>query len=185
MDGPGSGGTGSRGTRLLALLGAVVSLAALPLTMASAGPVGADRIAARAPAHDDAKQPVAARSPLLTGFADATAVRCGSPVSTRTGIEAQTCVLTRGRDIWARTYYRNSLDRALSSVLDLMAPYGDSVEMHCVVGAAEGPGVCETPRQVLMGDPGGWTAVAEFARRDGDGPLLLRSGSERDRPGDE
>ncbi|MFF3515433.1 hypothetical protein [Streptomyces sp. NPDC002573] len=168
------------GIRLLALLGVVAVLAALPLTVASAGPVGdASRFAARTSAHDDAKRPVSARSSLLSGSALATAARCGRQISSGDGIEAQTCVLTRGQDIWARTYYRNAGGEELSSVLNLMAPDGRTVEMRCVVAGADAPGICETPRQQLTGDPGAYAAVAEFARRDGGGPLLLRSGSDR------
>ncbi|MEU6094185.1 hypothetical protein [Streptomyces sp. NPDC047079] len=169
-----------RGLRLLALLGVVAAVAALPLTVASAGPVGeADRASAHTPAHDDAKRSVSARSPLLLGPHLATAVRCGSPLSSGDGIEAQTCVLIREGDIWARTYYRNASGERLGSVLSLMGPDGRTVEMHCVVAAADDPKACETPRQHLTGDPGAYAAVAEFARGDGGGPLLLRSGSER------
>ncbi|MGW1157615.1 hypothetical protein ACWD48_05095 [Streptomyces sp. NPDC002519] len=178
-DTPGSGRPDPRGIRLLALLGVVAVMAALPLTVASAGPVGeADRAAGGRPAHEDARRPVSARSPL-TGSAPATVVRCGLPLSSGDGIEAQTCVLSRGRDIWARTYYRNAGGEELSSVLNLMAPDGRIVEMHCAVTAADAPETCETPRQHVTGDPGAYAAVAEFARRDGDGPLLLRTGSER------
>ncbi|MFJ5530419.1 hypothetical protein [Streptomyces sp. NPDC093261] len=177
---PGPGRPDPRGIRLLALLGVVAAMAALPLTVASAGPVGeADRGAFRPPAHDDAKRPVSGRSPLLSGPAAATAVRCGPQLSSGEGIEAQTCVLTRGPDIWARTYYRNAGGEELSSVLNLMAPDGRTVEMRCAVVAADDPETCETPRQHVSGDPGAYAAIAEFARRDGGGPLLLRSGSER------
>ncbi|MEV6023013.1 hypothetical protein [Streptomyces sp. NPDC052036] len=179
-DTPGPGRPDPRGIRLLALLGVVAVLAALPLAVASAGPVGdTGRVAARTPAHDDAKRPVPARSPLLSGSALATAAHCGRQLSSGDGIEAQTCVLTRGQDIWARTYYRNAGGEELSSVLNLMAPDGRTVEMRCAVAVTGASGACETPRQHLTGDPGAYAAVAEFARRDGGGPLLLRSGSDR------
>ncbi|MFF4958041.1 hypothetical protein ACFY2Z_13270 [Streptomyces sp. NPDC001222] len=179
-DTPGPGRPDPCGIRLLALLGVVAVLAAVPLTVASAGPVGdAGRFEARTPAHDDAKRPVSARSPLLSGSALATAAHCGRQISSGDGIEAQTCVLTRGQDIWARMYYRNARGGGMSSVLDLMAPDGRTVEMRCAVGVSDAPGICETPRQHLTGDPGAYAAVAEFARRDGGGPLLLRSGSDR------
>ncbi|GAA3042850.1 hypothetical protein [Streptomyces glomeratus] len=176
----GPGRPDPHGIRLLALLAVAAAVAALPLTVAFAGQVReAGRVAVRPPAHDDAKRSVSARSPLLRGPGLATAVRCGSPLSSGDGIEAQTCVLTRAGDVWARTYYRNASGERLSSVLNLMAPDGRTVETRCTVAAADDPETCETPPQHVTGDPGAYAAVAEFARGDGGGPLLLRSGSER------
>src|SRR5947207_123844 len=97
-----------RRVRLYALLGVATAVAALPLAVASAGPVGdADRPSLRRPAHDDAKRQVSAGSRQL-GLGLATAARCGPQLSSADGIEAQTCVLTQGRQTWARTYYRNA-----------------------------------------------------------------------------
>ncbi|UXY24593.1 hypothetical protein N8I84_20405 [Streptomyces cynarae] len=165
--------------RLLALLGVVAAVIALPLAVASAGPVGeADQAALRPPAHEDGKRAVPSR-PRLLGLGLATAARCGPQLSSGDGIEAQTCVLTQGRDTWARTYYRNATGERLTGVLSFMAPGGRSVEMHCAVDAADDPAVCDTPRQRVAGDMGAYSAVAEFSRSDGGGPLLLRSGSDQ------
>ncbi|MFE7767145.1 hypothetical protein [Streptomyces sp. NPDC057438] len=113
----------------------------------------------------------------LLGIGIATATRCGPELTSPDGIEAQTCVLTQGEQTWARTYYRNATGRELSSVLSMMAPGGHTVRMHCAVGAHDEPGACETPRERTRGVLGAYTAVAEFAAPDGEGPLLLRSGS--------
>ncbi|MFD3614319.1 hypothetical protein ACFWWT_03540 [Streptomyces sp. NPDC058676] len=175
--------------RLLALAGVVACAVALPLAMASAGQVGdegrspvrgsfvPDAVAPSAP-PDDAKAPSAPStgSPLL-GLGLATAARCGPELTSPDGVEAQTCVLTQGERTWARTYYRNATGGALDSVLSLMGPGGRTVQMHCAVGAGDEPKTCETPREHTRGEPDGYTAVAEFAARAGDGPLLLRSGS--------
>jgi hypothetical protein len=106
-----------------------------------------------------------------------TAVRCGPELSSPDGIEAQTCVVTRGAQTWARTYYRNATGEALDVVLSLMGPDDRNVRMTCAVGAEDEPGTCETPREPTRGNPAAYTAVAEFAERGGRGPLLLRSGS--------
>ena len=86
-------------------------------------------------------------------------------------------MLTQGEETWARTYYRNATGGTLDSVLSLMGPGGRTVQMHCAVGAEDEPGTCETPREHTRGNLDGYTAVAEFAARAGEGPLLLRSGS--------
>ncbi|WP_373306596.1 hypothetical protein [Streptomyces mirabilis] len=179
--------------RLVALAGLVVFTVALPLTVASAGPVGdgssealrASRTiddkgtaAPAAPRSASATPPASAPVPRLLGLGRATAARCGPELSSPDGIEAQTCVMTQGEDTWARTYYRNATGDELSSALSLMGPAGRTVEMNCVVGAEDDPGVCETPRGRTAGGVGAYTAVAEFARSTGSGPMLLRSGSE-------
>ncbi|MEU6915906.1 hypothetical protein ABZ948_21970 [Streptomyces olindensis] len=107
----------------------------------------------------------------------AAAVRCGPELSSPDGIEAQTCVVKQGAVTWARTYYRNTTGEALDAVLSLMGPDDRTVRMTCAVGAGDEPGACETPREPTRGDLAAYTAVAEFARRGGRGPLLLRSGS--------
>ncbi|MFD5266867.1 hypothetical protein [Streptomyces sp. NPDC058335] len=187
---------GPRWLRLLGLGGTVVCVIALPLAMASAGPVGDERGSAErrdvAPGTaagragqpsaghgTDAKSPPVepSRTPLLLGLGVATAARCGPEVASPDGVEAQTCVLTQGEDTWARTYYRNATGRALEAVLSFMAPGGRTVQMRCAVGADDEPGTCETPRERGRGGPTEYTAVAEFAHTAGDGPLLLRSGS--------
>ncbi|MFD9280900.1 hypothetical protein ACFWD7_26955 [Streptomyces mirabilis] len=185
--------------RLVALAGLVVFTVALPLTVASAGPVGdgsseavraSRRIddkgtaapaaprSASAPPPASATPPASAPVPRLLGLGRATAARCGPELSSPDGIEAQTCVMTQGEDTWARTYYRNATGDELRSTLSLMGPGGRTVEMNCVVGAEDDPGVCETPRGRTAGGVGAYTAVAEFARSAGSGPMLLRSGSE-------
>ncbi|WP_425588612.1 hypothetical protein [Streptomyces phyllanthi] len=117
------------------------------------------------------------RSPLSLGIGLATATRCGAELTSPDGIEAQTCVLTQGEETWARTYYRNATGEELSLVLSLMSPDGHSVRMHCLVGAQDEPGVCETPKERAQGGLEAYTAVAEFASSSGRGPLLLRAGS--------
>lgn len=169
----------------MALAGLVVFTVALPLAVASAGPVGdggsgavhaSRRIDDKGAAVLAAPRP--ASSPRLLGLGPATAARCGPELFSPDGIEAQTCVLTQGEDTWARTYYRNATGDGLSSALSLMGPGGHTVEMSCVVGAEDDPGVCETPRERTTGGAGAYTAVAEFARSAGRGPMLLRSGSD-------
>lgn len=167
--------------RLFALMGVVTVVAALPLAVASAGPVGeADSSAIRTLPHDDAKRPTA--SPRRLGLGAATAARCGPQLSSPEGIEAQTCVMTQGQETWARTYYRNATRGRLSSVLSFMGPEGRTIEMRCPVAAADDPKTCETPRRRVAGAPSAYSAVVEFARSDGSGPLMLRSGSDASGP---
>ncbi|GGX82437.1 hypothetical protein GCM10010358_40770 [Streptomyces minutiscleroticus] len=129
-----------------------------------------------APAEDSASQ--LGRSSLLSGLSAAATARCGPELSSPEGVEAQTCVLTRGNGTWARTYYRNTTGEDLSAVLSLMAPRGHTVQLHCALDADDEPGVCETPRERTTAASEAYTAVAEFARAAGaDGPMLLRSGS--------
>lgn len=108
----------SMNLRLLALSGVVALTVALPLTVASAGPVGdADRDALlslmpeagpqETPEESPEKGPQdgkvreaadpSADSPLLLGLGLATAARCGPELTSPDGIEAQTCVLSQGR----------------------------------------------------------------------------------------
>jgi hypothetical protein len=166
--------------RLVALAGVVACTVVLPLTVASAGPVGDEDTAAlraAAIADEKARDPEPTSLPRLLGLGLATAARCGPELSSPDGIEAQTCVLTQGEDTWARTYYRNATGDGLSSVLSLMGPGGRTMQINCVVDPKDDPGVCETPRERTTGDVGAYTAVTEFAKSAGDGPLLLRSGS--------
>ncbi|MFF8292748.1 hypothetical protein ACF068_26420 [Streptomyces sp. NPDC016309] len=104
------------------------------------------------------------------------AAECGPEVASPDGVEAQTCVLTEGRDIWARTYYRNVTGGELGAVLTFMGPGGRTVQAQCDVPAEDEPGVCETPRERSRGTSAEYTAVAEFAE-SGESALLLRSGS--------
>ncbi|QIQ03882.1 hypothetical protein [Streptomyces liangshanensis] len=122
-----------------------------------------------------------------------TAERCGPEVASPEGIEAQSCVLTGGRDTWARTYYRNATGRELSAVLSLMGPRGRTVQTHCAVAAEDEPATCETPREPSAGGASRYLAMAEFAAAAEDGAegaksaggaaLLLRSGSNSPSPG--
>jgi hypothetical protein len=183
------GGPDPRKIRLLALAGIVACAVALPLAVASAGPVGDEgRTVVRAPAREavraspraeDAKAPSVTpdSSPLLLGIGLVTAARCGPELTSPDGVEAQTCVLTQGEETWARTYYRNVTGKALDSTLSLMGPGGRTVQLSCAVGADDEPGMCETPRERTRGALDGYTAVTEFAGQAGSGPLLLRSGS--------
>ncbi|MGW8487663.1 hypothetical protein [Streptomyces sp. NPDC055886] len=98
------------------------------------------------------------------------------------GVEAQTCVMTRDGESWARVYYRNATGEEIRSVLTLMGPGGRTVELQCAPIAHDEPGTCETPRVPSSGrPPGSATAVAEFvgAGPVEEAPLLLRAGSER------
>jgi hypothetical protein len=118
-----------------------------------------------------------------------TAERCGPEVTSPEGIEAQSCVLTGGRDTWARTYYRNATGHELQAVLSLMGPRGRTVQTHCAVEAEDEPATCETPREPSGGGASQYLAMAEFAAPAKDGnsgdstPLLLRSGSNSEGPG--
>ncbi|MGY0492883.1 hypothetical protein [Streptomyces sp. WG-D5] len=135
-------------------------------------PGGADgKAAAGDPAGPESSKPS-----LLSGLGLTTEAHCGPQLSAPEGIEAQTCVLVQERDTWARTYYRNATGSALNAVLTLMAPGGRTVQLHCAVGAEDEPGMCETPRGRTRGGPEQYAAVAEYASA-GEGPLLLRSGS--------
>ncbi|HET6856185.1 MAG TPA: hypothetical protein VFH94_03690 [Streptomyces sp.] len=140
---------------------------------ASAGAPHAGGVSGLTGAHAEA-----ARAPAVP---PRTAAQCGPELSSPEGIEGQTCVLTEGENAWARTYYRNATGEELRAVLTLMGPAGRTVQMHCAVGAEDEPGVCETPREPIGGKAAQYTAVSEFAT-GGDGPLLLRSGSNSARP---
>ncbi|CAL9517099.1 hypothetical protein [Streptomyces sp. enrichment culture] len=185
-------GPGRRRVCLCGLVGVVVCAVVLPFAVASAGPAGdgghdAPVTATRLLAQDgDDKAPGGPgrtpagilppdRAPLPPG--PATAVRCGPELTSPGGVEAQTCVLVQGTQTWARTYYRNSTGIPLESVLSLIEVDGHSLRTLCAVSAEDAPGTCETPRERATGGAAGYTAVAEFARRAGYGPLLLRAGS--------
>ncbi|MEV1047664.1 hypothetical protein [Streptomyces sp. NPDC049916] len=109
------------------------------------------------------------------------AARCGPELVAPEGVEAQTCVLTRSGETWARTYHRNTTGEELRSVLTLMVPGGRTVELHCVLAADDEPGSCETPREPSAGKLSAYRAVAEFAGAGPveEAPLLLRAGSDR------
>ncbi|WP_432092219.1 hypothetical protein [Streptomyces sp. bgisy100] len=104
---------------------------------------------------------------------------CGPELTGREGVEAQTCVLREGRELWGRTYYRSADGRAPSVVLTLMRPDGRTVQVHCSGEAGNAGGVCQTRRAPVRGpvDQGlPYGAVAELVSWDGE-RLLLRSGS--------
>ncbi|MFJ5017965.1 hypothetical protein [Streptomyces griseoluteus] len=105
-----------------------------------------------------------------------TRTRCGPELASPDGLEAQTCVLTRGGDTWARVYYRNTTGDALDAGLSLLGPDGRAVRTTCVTGADDAPATCETPREHTWGAGAAYTAVSEFAR-GAEEPLLLRSAS--------
>ncbi|MET4927264.1 hypothetical protein P3L51_33735 [Streptomyces sp. PSRA5] len=164
--------------RVIGLATVVVFTALLPLA-ASAGPAGGPSVGPMA--RYGADTPRAAPTVTLQEpeNGDAAAVeRCGPALTSRDGIEAQTCVLSENGDTWGRTYYRNASGGELRSVLSLMGPGGRTVQSHCAVEDGDEPGSCETPRERTVGKPARYWAVAEFAgSADGTGPLLLRSGS--------
>ncbi|WP_432156522.1 hypothetical protein [Streptomyces sp. bgisy153] len=113
----------------------------------------------------------------MPGPGPVTAARCGPELTSPDGVEAQTCVLIRGGETWARTYYRNATGRPLDAALALLAPGGRTVQMWCVVSADDEPASCETPREPTRGAPERYSAVTEFADPGADTPLLLRTGS--------
>ncbi|MFG3046997.1 hypothetical protein ACGFZR_18970 [Streptomyces sp. NPDC048241] len=157
-------------TSVLAALVAAALL--LPLTGASAGPVdGAD---GGAPARAGVSR---ASSASATPSPDRIAVtRCGPELASPDGLEAQTCVLTRGGDAWARVYYRNTTGEPVDADLSLLGPDGRAVRTTCAIDADDAPATCETPRERARGTVAAYTAVSEFAA-GAEGPLLLRSGS--------
>ncbi|MFC8829401.1 hypothetical protein ACFT9I_29105 [Streptomyces sp. NPDC057137] len=164
--------------RVIGLATLVVFTALLPLA-ASAGPAGGPATGPTTRSGPDtprAAPPVTHQEPEN---GDVAAVEhCGPALTSRDGIEAQTCVLTENGDTWGRTYYRNASGEELRSVLSLMGPGGRTVQSHCAVEDGDEPGSCETPRERTAGKPARYWAVAEFAgSADGTGPLLLRSGS--------
>lgn len=177
--GPAEGGAGDAGAALLPGLGAVTGGSGVDQGVAPGpgeaagsgdGHTGADgafRLDERGTGEESGD--AAAR----------TTSRCGPELASPGGVEAQTCVLTRGGLTWGRTYYRNATGEKLTSVLTLMAPGGRTVQTNCDVEAGDEPRTCETPREPSRGAASAYSAVVEFAAHDGtgDGPLLLRSGS--------
>lgn len=105
--------------------------------------------------------------------------RCGPELASPGGVEAQTCVMAEDGETWARAYYRNPTGAELTAVLSLMGPRGCAWEANCLPAEGDAPGTCETPRAHSLGEPSAYAAVAEFAAAGagGDGPLLLRAGS--------
>ncbi|MFF9376264.1 hypothetical protein ACF1BB_17130 [Streptomyces griseoluteus] len=158
-----AGGPGAGPLRTSALAGLVAAALLLSLGGASAeqGADGDGRAASAAvPASPDRT----------------TLTRCGPELASPDGLEAQTCVLTRGGDTWARVYYRNTTGDALDAGLSLLGPDGRAVRTTCVTGADDAPASCETPREHTGGAGAAYTAVSEFAR-GAEEPLLLRSAS--------
>ncbi|WP_244283223.1 hypothetical protein [Streptomyces flavidovirens] len=152
---------------------------AAPATAAGNAPASAP-VPAPAPAPVPVPAPAPASVPSPGSLGDASA-QCGPELSSPEGVEGQTCVLTERGSTWARTYYRNATGAELRAVLALMGPAGRTVQMHCAVSAEDEPGVCETPREPSRGKAAEYSAVSEFAAA-GDGPLLLRSGSNSPAP---
>ncbi|MGP3980660.1 hypothetical protein [Streptomyces sp. KR80] len=188
--------------RMIALMSTVALAAVLPLAVATAGPAGPERPAGPGEAGSTPKRRGAAPSrfpapsPAASARADAKAgeraagprgdagsllqdlgltgtTRCGPELTSPEGLEAQTCVLSEGRDSWARTYYRNGTGRALRAVLTLMRPDGRTVQVHCTVEAEDDPGACETPRA-----PKG-AAAARGARSSASGSSSESAGASR------
>ncbi|MFD8911837.1 hypothetical protein [Streptomyces sp. NPDC059575] len=170
--GPGSsGGASGGGTSAAGAPAAGTTVAGVPVVSAPAVPTPA-----AVPSAPEAA--VAGRErPRSLGIGEATAVRCGPELSAPDGVEAQTCVLARGGESWARTYYRNTSGDAVDALLSLMGPGGRTVLTRCAAGGGDEPATCETPRLRTRGAPGAFTAVAEFAGRGDAAPLMLRAGS--------
>ncbi|MER5205181.1 hypothetical protein [Streptomyces sp. NPDC002825] len=177
-------------------LGTAVTVAVLLPLVAMARPTGDPVRPAGASAEGDAKAggllrglglgprtpasaaPTAPATPAAP-VAPERVTRCGPELASPEGAEAQTCVLSEGPDVWARTYYRNATGRRLDAFLTLMGPGGRTVQVDCPVPAQDEPGTCETPRERARGAATAYTAVAEFAGsgEGGSTPLLLRAGS--------
>ncbi|MEV7414318.1 hypothetical protein [Streptomyces sp. NPDC089919] len=196
--------------RLIGIGAGVLIALSLPLAAATAGPLseggaggllatlglgGSDGSGAGHGAGHGVQRPGRAPAPAAghdaapgAGAEDAkgqpAGTRCGPELSSPEGVEGQTCVLAEGARTWARTYYRNATGRPLDAVLTLMAPAGRTVRITCAVAAGDEPGICETPREPAAGEPEEYSAVAEFAVPDGNGPLLLRAGSNSRTTGD-
>ncbi|MEW5654531.1 hypothetical protein ABGT92_04220 [Streptomyces cinereoruber] len=184
--------------RVVALGAAVTAAVLLPL-VATAEPAGEDgslwkglgsgprtpeatvpEISAGTPSEPPAVAPAPSVSPDPPAPAVSERVaRCGPELASPGGVEAQTCVLNEGVDVWARAYYRNATGQELDAFLTLMAPGGRTVQVRCAVPAQDEPGTCETPRERGAGTVAAYTGVAEFAGADeaGSTPLLLRAGS--------
>ncbi|MEU6310301.1 hypothetical protein [Streptomyces sp. NPDC047014] len=185
--------------RLIGIGAGVLIILSLPLAGAIAGPDFAGR--------DDGKgggllstlglaEPSRGSSPAPSARSEApvglerpgpaeqprTDSRCGPELTAPYGVEVQTCVLVSEGRTWGRSYYRNTSGHALDAVLTTMGPAGRTVQIRCAVGAGDEPGLCETPREDSVGDPEGYSAVAEFAVPDDEGKLLLRSGSNSPAP---
>ncbi|MFJ6696818.1 hypothetical protein ACIQM4_12165 [Streptomyces sp. NPDC091272] len=200
---------------MIGLSAVVVFTVLLPLAGASAGPDGsegegadpaeaaADPATGERKARQDGKTPSGQdQDPAAEGQREQSGPpvlvrsQCGPEVASPDGVEAQTCVLAQGREVWARTYYRNATGAELDAVLTLMGPAGRTVRSRCAVGADDEPGSCETPHGQAGGrgaeprtaaeprmtepataaEPRRYAAVSEFAS-PGEGRLLLRSGS--------
>ncbi|MER8028751.1 hypothetical protein ABTZ78_07295 [Streptomyces bauhiniae] len=157
-----AGGPGAGPLRTSALAGLVAAALLLPLSGASAEQGEGGGVRVSTPSRS------ASPSPDRT--------RCGPELASPDGLEAQTCVLTRGGDTWARVYYRNPTGDALDAYLSLLGPDGRAVRTTCATGADDAPATCETPRERTRGAGAGYTAVSEFAR-GAESPLLLRSAS--------
>ncbi|MEU2895335.1 hypothetical protein ACWC4E_00235 [Streptomyces sp. NPDC001273] len=188
----------SRRVRPLALAGIVAACAiAWPSAVESAGPDGRNHASEPAPEDpaaasvspgtriavrpavrgDGGARTTATGGPQPSGPRVPTAVRCGPALSSPDGVEAQTCVMAQGEDVWARTYYRNTTGEGRAAALSLMGPGGRTVLTHCAVDAGDEPALCETPRERGRAGLARYAAVAEFTDRPGAGRLLLRSGS--------
>ncbi|MFC9393813.1 hypothetical protein ACFTWS_11740 [Streptomyces sp. NPDC057027] len=178
-------------------LGTAVTVAVLLPLVAMAGPTGEPVRPPGASAGGDAKAgdllsglglgprtpasaaPAAPVPSATPSVSPERVTRCGPELASPEGVEAQTCVLSEGPDVWARTYYRNATGRQLDAFLTLMGPGGRTVQVDCPVPAQDEPGTCETPRERGRGVAAAYTAVAEFTGAgEGDAtPLLLRAGS--------
>ncbi|WP_405554490.1 hypothetical protein [Streptomyces sp. NBC_01171] len=165
-----AGGPGAGPLRTSALAGFVAAALLLPLGGASAGQAEGADVDVRAPSA------AASVSPSPDSAGRITRTRCGPELASPDGLEAQTCVLTRGGDTWGRVYYRNTTGDALDAGLSLLGPDGRAVRTTCATGEDDAPATCETPRERTRGAGAAYTAVSEFAR-GAEGPLLLRSAS--------
>ncbi|WKX71652.1 hypothetical protein [Streptomyces sp. XD-27] len=179
--------------RMCVLLGVVLLAASLPLVGAAAG--SADRENRRRDREErprdrkdlDKGGPHVApdigrdlsAGPDFHRRAGFTSAACGPELASPEGVEAQTCVMRRGGDTWARTYYRNATDAPLALVLTFMRPDGLTRQVHCAVAPDDAPGACDTPWEPGIGRVAsavvGAGAVAEVTSPQGR--LLLRSGS--------
>ncbi|MEV7090331.1 hypothetical protein AB0O07_31385 [Streptomyces sp. NPDC093085] len=190
------------GAALLPLVASAGPLGPSPASRPVSGPPGAANSpeAATMPVRAAVRASVRAAGPTAEAVPEPAAPeRCGPEVGSPEGVEAQTCVVSgegsgdasggsgpgsgAGGDTWGRTYYRNASGAELLLLLSLMGPRGRTVQTHCEVPEGSREGTCETPHEATRGKRSDYLAIAEFAARGadggapGDGPLVLRSGS--------
>ncbi|WFB08380.1 hypothetical protein LRS74_15965 [Streptomyces sp. LX-29] len=178
--------------RLVALAGVVTLGAGVPLAVATAGSVGFPESSGPEAAPVGLNHPVegrlhpegGGRNPSIR-VGPGTTAACGPELASPEGVEAQTCVLTEGRESWARTYYRNATGGPLTVALTLMRADGQTRQVYCPVDADDDPATCETPRETATRGartPRGATAEKapeQGSERSGTAPEAADGAAER------